>query len=41
MKQNTIEYNGYMGFQETTNVLEMANASEYIELINEKRTNAQ
>lgn len=34
----TINYNGYAGFQSATNVLEMANATEYATMINELST---
>ena len=33
---NKIKYNGYMGIQSASNVLEMANAEEYVTMINEK-----
>jgi len=36
-RENRIEYNGYYGVQSISNELEMANADQYVTLINEKR----
>jgi TonB-linked SusC/RagA family outer membrane protein len=35
--ENRVEYSGYVGIQQASNLLDMANAGEYIELINEKK----
>ena len=36
--ENRVDYNGYVGIQQASNLLEMANANQYIELINEKNS---